>query len=380
MRFNHKTSLCVSAVVFAALLYIGFLLSQHKLLWIDECTAQHLSVEKPSYVDLLTFRIPAQLNQCPLFYILQKINSDIFSFRYHGMPSEGSNDISDLRSQIIMRIPSNIYMSLALAGIFYYFMRFFSLFAAIFALIAALVSPMVWMYWVEARPYSLWFLLTTVQLLLFCVLIQSPKIKVKSSLSLVHILLVLTTSGSIIQIFIVSFLLYYKKIYNLRQLLWLLFLPFCMFILYHLFDTAVRVRTFNFYITFFEAVMPERLPVYVIYALTAWGVAQRRKEFFSNTFFLPVFLLFLIGGYCALYVNIYTRNFDFGFFSRYIICLVPADILMFSLASADLLQWTRKNRWVCMNVSIFLAGLTIIRGLMTYREIIATALYSHSSI
>jgi hypothetical protein len=58
--------------------------------------------------------------------------------------------------------------------------------------------------------------------------------------------------------------------------------------------------------------------------------------------------------------------------------MVPADILMFSLASFDLRQWSRQNFWVCMNVSIFLGGLVIMRGLMTYRDILAAATYLHS--
>ena len=132
MRFDHFKSLYLSAGIFAALFTGGFCLSQHKLLWLDECFTQHESINKSSYVDLLTMHFPDG-NKCPLFYILQKVDSDIFSFKYPVMPSEGSWDVSDVRSQIIIRIPSNIYMSLALALIFYYFTRFYSLFMGIFA-------------------------------------------------------------------------------------------------------------------------------------------------------------------------------------------------------------------------------------------------------
>ena len=52
--------------------------------------------------------------------------------------------------------------------------------------------------------------------------------------------------------------------------------------------------------------------------------------------------------------------------------------MMFTLASFDLFQWSRKNFWICMNVLIFLGGLVIVRGLMTYREILASATYLHS--
>jgi hypothetical protein len=51
---------------------------------------------------------------------------------------------------------------------------------------------------------------------------------------------------------------------------------------------------------------------------------------------------------------------------------------MFAFASHDLWQWSRKNFWVCMNVSIVLGGFVVLRGLMTYREILVSAIYLHA--
>ena len=133
-----------------------------------------------------------------------------------------------------------------------------------------------------------------------------------------------------------------------------------------------------FFSNLFDAVMPERLFVYVIYALIAWALPEKYKQFSRNTFFLPVFLLFLSSGVFVLCVDLFTLNSQQGFFSRYLIYLVPADILMFSLASIDLRQWSRFNHWVWMNVSIFLGGLVVMRGLMTYRDILASAIYLHA--
>jgi hypothetical protein len=376
MSFDHLRSLCFSAAVFVALFFVGFSLSQHKLLWIDECFSQHVSVDNPSYADILTLHFPDG-NKCPLYYVLQKINSNVFSFRYPIGRAQNSFDVTDVRSQIIVRIPSNIYMSLALACIFYYFTRFYSLFTAFYALAVALVSPMVWLYWVEARPYSLWFLLTTAQLLFYCFSVRFPKIKVNKFIYLTHFLLVLTTPGSILQISIVTLMLFFKCRYKKRQLIWAWLLPFCIFLIYYFLVPVYKFKTFNFFTCLFDAVMPERLIVYVLYALTAWILSKKRKAP-SNTFFLPVFLLFFMSGCFILVIDLFNDNFQFGFFSRYLIYLAPVDIIMFSLASFDLWHWTRKNFWVCMNITIFLGGLVIIRGLMTYREILATALYLHS--
>jgi hypothetical protein len=377
MRFNHKTSLYISAAVFALLLLTGFLLSRHKTVWSDEFFTQRATIDTRSYADILLLRFP-EGNKCPLFYIIQKFTSNLFSYKLPVSRIQGLYAISDPRSQVIMRIPSNIYMSLALAGMFYFFTRFFSLFTAVFALCTALVSPMVWQYWVEARPYSLWFLLTTVQLLLYSSSVLSPQIKTNKPIYWVHFLLILTTPGSIFQILIISILLLFKKGYKKQQLIWTLLLPMGIFLFYYFQVPAFKVKTFFLYTILFKAVMPERLVVYGIYACSAWVISVKRKESSGNTFFLPIFLLFLLSGYLLLLQHVFVNDFQFGFFNRYLIYLVPADILMFSLVSHDLCQWSRKNSWVCMNVGIFLGGLVIVRGLITYRDIWASALYLHS--
>ena len=294
MRFSHKTSLCLSGLVFAVLLFTGFLLSQRKVLWGDEFFTQKISIDTQSYTNILTSNFPDG-NKCPLFYIIQKINSDLFAYKLPVADLQGIRLIFDPWSQIIMRIPSNVYMSLALAGIFYYFIRFYSLFAGFYALAVALVSPMVWIYWVEARPYSLWFLLTTIQLLLFLITCRSESAGrpyINKFIYGIHFLLVLTTPGSILQICIISLLLFLKGGYKKRQLVWSCFLPMGVFLFYYFFVPAYKIRTFFYFTILFEAVMPERLFVYVIYALTAWGVFKKHKESSSNAFFLPVFLLF----------------------------------------------------------------------------------------
>jgi hypothetical protein len=377
MRFDHLKSLYLSGGVLVMLLASGFLLSKQKLLWNDELYTQNTAIDADSYAGLLSFKFPDG-NKNPLFYIIQKTVCNIFSYHMPAAYANGLNRTRDIPSQIILRIPSNIYMSLALALIFYFFTRFYSIFAALYALSVALVSPMVWMYWVEARPYSLWFLLTTAQLLLLCCAFISPKIKIIKILCLTHILLALTTPASMFQISIAAFMVWRKKKVNTKQLALIWVLPTGIALFYCFFDYLSTIKTYMFSSNLFDVVMPERLFIYVIYALTAWGLPEKYKEYSWNIFFLPVFLLFFASGFFVLYKDLFTQNSQQGFFSRYLIYLTPADILMFSLASFDLRRWSRQAPWICMNVSIFLGGLVIIRGLMTYREILAAATYLHS--
>jgi hypothetical protein len=277
-----------------------------------------------------------------------------------------------------MRIPSNVYMSLGLTLIFYFFTRFFSLLAALYALGVALVSPMVWMYWVEARPYSLWFLLTTSQLLLLSCLVISPKIRITKMLFLTQVLLALTIPACIFQISIALLVLWWKGKYSKIKLGLIWAVPTGIALTYYFFIPIFRTKTYFFFPNLFDAVMPERLFVYVIYALAAWVLPEKYKTSPRNIFFLPVFLLFLASALCILFVDLFTENSQFGFFSRYLIFITPADILMFSFASIDMRRWSRPNPWVCMNVMILLGGLVVMRGLMTYRAILAAATYLHA--
>ncbi len=377
MRFDHLKSLYISAGVFILLMTCGFSLSQHKVLWLDELYTQHTAIDADSYAGILSLKFPDG-NKNPLFYIIQKTACDAFSYHMPAVYADSLNRTRDIPSQVILRIPSNIYMSLALTVIFYFFTRFYSFFAALFALSVALVTPMVWMYWVEARPYSLWFLLTTVQLLLLSCLYMAPKLKTAGSLITTHLLLALTSPTAMFQITMVTLFVWIKDRAGLKHLALLWLVPMSIVLFYYHFDDTSRIRTYMFSSNFFDVIMPERLFIYVIYALTAWVLPEKHKKTPSNMFFLPVFLIFLTSGFSILFIDIFTLHSKQGFFSRYLIYLAPVDILMFALASIDLRRWSRSNLWVCLNVSIMLGGLVFIRGLMTYRDILASALYLHS--
>ena len=95
MRFDHKTSLGLSGAVFAVLLLTGYLLSQHKAVWSDEFFTQKETIDTHSYADILILRFP-EGNRCPLFYINQKLVSDLFSYKLpvamiHGLYSISTN-------------------------------------------------------------------------------------------------------------------------------------------------------------------------------------------------------------------------------------------------------------------------------------------------
>jgi len=128
MRFDHLKSLYLSTGVFILFFTGGFFLSQHKVLWLDELYTQKVAIDADSYAGILSMQFP-EGNKNPLFYIIQKSVCDIFSFHMPVTDKVGLSTKRYIPAQIILRIPANIYMSLALAIIFYFFTRFYSIYA-----------------------------------------------------------------------------------------------------------------------------------------------------------------------------------------------------------------------------------------------------------
>src|SRR3990167_1792216 len=136
---KHKRN-CIVLTAFLAIIFFftGILLSQRKPLWNDELYTQKESVEKASYSEILSGQL-AEGNNFPLFYLIQKAVCDVSGYRL-GDQWHSEWQLSEPRGQIILRIPSNICMSLSLAIIFYYFAGQFSFWAGIYALLVALSS------------------------------------------------------------------------------------------------------------------------------------------------------------------------------------------------------------------------------------------------
>ena len=72
----------LAALIFVFCLMMGHALSLRRPLWNDEIYSQVVVVDVKSYADILFFRIKnLEGNACPLFYLIQKTVSDLFSTR-----------------------------------------------------------------------------------------------------------------------------------------------------------------------------------------------------------------------------------------------------------------------------------------------------------
>jgi len=211
-NINTSTSIRIFTLgVFIICLAIGFWLAARKPLWNDEIYTQTNSIEKFSYKGIILMKFE-EGNISPLFYLTQKFICDLFQYRFP-IIWKGEWYIADLKSQIIMRVGPNIFMSLAITLIFYYFFKNGSLLLGLYSLVGSLSTFMVLAYWVEARPYALWFFLTTWQLLIFMSILKQRESQdmLWKTFVVVNILLAFTVVFSAWQTAVLSGLLWAYK-------------------------------------------------------------------------------------------------------------------------------------------------------------------------
>ena len=230
---NKISSKIFCIILFLLLFSLGILLAQHKPLWNDELFTQVQGVEKLSYGEIIAGKIP-EANNAPLFYLLQKTTCQAAQFKFPIVWHEEWN-VSDPQSQIILRISSNIFVSLALVLIVYFFLKYYSWVSAVFVFLVSLSSVMVWAHWAEARPYALWMLFSTVQMLLFLTFFRREDSRpLKASLIGVHWLLAFTAVSSAVQIIVTTGLLWMFRKITRKDLLALLVGPFSICLIYYI--------------------------------------------------------------------------------------------------------------------------------------------------
>ncbi len=191
----------------------------HRPLWSDELCSQKMAIEQSSWSQILIGQIH-ELNNPPLYYVLQKAITSMVSLTF---PDDFIKD-SQLsvekrkyflyvypKGQILLRLLPDIFMTTAIVLLVRFFWIRDGLVPGLMALLSALSVGMVWRYWVEARPYSLWFLLTLLQsLILIEILSQGLRssVRVKNYLTLCHCFLAVTVTLGLFQIIIAQIILF----------------------------------------------------------------------------------------------------------------------------------------------------------------------------
>src|SRR5947209_7897863 len=101
-------------------LCFGFLLSLRKTLWNDELYTQVYTIQKCSYAQILKGEFKEGINS-PLYYFIQKIVLDLTHYRLpYEWRSIDDGRIYEPRSQWLLRLTNNIFISLAIVWIVRY--------------------------------------------------------------------------------------------------------------------------------------------------------------------------------------------------------------------------------------------------------------------
>jgi hypothetical protein len=212
VKQSYFPILFLSILLVFILQALGYTLAIHKPLWRDELNTQTYTINE-SYADLLSGKNEMEGNKSPFFYIQQKIFCDVFHYQTPAAWLQGRWDYVDPFSNIFLRILPVFWMSSFFLLLFLYFSFRFNIFFGLFGLLAGLSSPLLWLYWAEARPYGLWVLLTGLQMILFLEILIDKKNTDKKwfCLGLVNIFLSLTCILSLFQIGIVCAMLLFKE-------------------------------------------------------------------------------------------------------------------------------------------------------------------------
>ena len=377
--------------VFAILLQTGFWLAGKKFLWNDEIFTQFSSINQP-YKEMLLGEIQEGSNS-PLFYVGQKLLCDLAhsdaTQRMENAVGAGNHFpwyLPEAYSQIFLRINSVFFMSLAISLIFYFFLRFYSVWGALYSLLLSISSFTVWVYWAEARPYSLWFLLTTTQSLLFlCLMELRGNVQADSSvvrrawhcLAANHLILSFSSIFSIMQILIVSFLLWIFLEKDWRKYLALTVLPSMVCMVYYRLtpryhfifnDTPWQLINANF--------PKDRLVITVLFAvfllfdyfLISKQKPKQNKSLSERSYLALTFLMLLVAGIVLWKFKMEepADHKGFAISNRYFIYLTPVGIISTTLFSISIFRSLTKKVWLQIFFLIFIGLLSVGRIDRTY--------------
>lgn len=388
MKLNKKVNIILACVLFLICLGIGFRQAYYKPLWNDEIYTLVSSVNGLSYTDMLLGRVQ-EGNNCPLFYLVQRGICDIAQYRVPSQWVNGNWGFIDVGSQVLLRINPVIFMALSIVMIFYYFSRYYSLWAGVYSVVVSFSSFMIWVYWAEARPYALVVFLTALQSLVFMKMMKEGD-KYRGGwikLTVVHFLLSLTGVLSIIQIAVVSALLWITLERDWRKYISLLVIPAFICITYYSLSPKYQFWFADGPLALINAnISKDRLLIFSIFAIYLCLVYIQPKVGFLKNIPINVMdekvkkevgvyfwsMVLIIAGYFLILLKFkFGSNLDrsgFQISNRYFICLTPIGIIATTLFSIYLIRCSR-NKVVQGFMLLLLGGLLLIRILRTIQII-----------
>jgi hypothetical protein len=370
----------VAFFLFIIFLSVGCWLALQKSLWNDEIYTQIQLRGDSVYSTAIQGKIGEGSN-APLFYVIQKFICDVTRYSFP-IADTSLWYVAEPKSQIILRLQPILFMSLLLALLYYHFSVNYSVLAGVYSLGIALSSSMVWAYWAEGRPYTLWMFLSTCQILLFLSLLNNAACRrVWIMWAAVNWLLALTVIVSLPQIVICSALIWFfvdqKK--NWTRYIAAAFIP-AMICLYYYFNAPIYwYKLIDPMKLFLENIAVERFFFIFLWAVLfiAVGNNKEKKFFLAGRAFIIFLLLILLSSAVMLAVIAVKSRPDAGeTSSRMLIHLTPLGIVGTVLASIYFWRFTAANSWPRICLALILTGGFIILGsLKTFQFISSSVIY-----
>lgn len=373
---NKFICMVLTGVVWLTALFIGHELSLRRPLWNDELFTQTKSVERLSYAQIIKGDVP-EGNNAPLFYAVQKFICE--AARYRFSLSWGDEwRLHDEYSQVVMRMMSNAAMSFALAGMFCFTALRFSLSAGFILLITVLAMPMVWYYWTEARPYSLWFFLTALQTMCVIELTRQENSKKWKWVvfSLVQFGLTLTISLGMAQVLIAGLLIGFFRKGERVKVAVATVLSFVAGLFYYIqspkYQFSFRESPAQLY---FQAV-PVEINVLLIVAGLIGGIMQKKEALQSRFLWFFIFMFTM-----AVLLLMYLKSGEktsgpvFHVSSRYLMFLVPVACMAVAVVFNRLRQLFQKDSWLTVNFYIILIGILSVRMVKTLIDVMSSGVF-----
>ncbi len=397
---DRKKQLLLTLIIFCVCFSVGLILSARKPLWNDESFSQSQTIEKFSYRELFLGTTKVEGNKCPLFYATQKALCQAAGYRF---PHVWRHQwlIKDMRSQILLRINPNFFMSMSIALLFFYFARHYSTGAGIYAVSVALSFFMVWFYWVDARPYAMWFFFSTVQVLLFLILLKAKggqdQRRAYAGLFVTHILMAFTITIAVMQIALIGVFLWSFKERHWQKHIAITVVPVMIGLLYYFFTSKGLTRFFLLPdpLALLHACVPKGwLFFFVLYAASVvYCLLRKSAKGFDGAGFPDchedrtktgvIYLGLIAGMYAAallLLANLMSRIVPSDqaahyIHERYFLFLVPVAIIGITLFSLHLWQMFKADAWMRLNIAIGLTGALVLAYLDTFIRLVAKHIY-----
>lgn len=368
------------------LILLGFRLASQKPLWNDEIYSQTASVEHLSYAQILTGKV-GEGNVSPVFYLIQKAICQYTGYLSPSQWQQGSQSwgtFDRLTDRIVLRIGPVLMMAFAIAGIFYYFAKYYSWGTALFSLFLSLSSGMIWNYWAEARPYALWMALTTAQTLLFLAIIRVKAYpeyahRLLSVLAGIHILLAFSVILSLPQIGLVSLLLWLYGWRDSRRYFILLLVPVLVALTYYWISPKYPFGLIFSVEQYLRAnISRDRLYLFMMFGLFLTVFLLQKKYSFrwiSDVIKegLPAFVVGLGMILCACGILLLFKMkqgsyVQFPVTEKYFIFLTPVGVIA-STMFVDTCLRSLKYRWARVGMALGVAALVIPRALKVFHEL-----------